>query len=333
MRRCGNGTVLLAVALATVTRVTCAFELIANGGFESGDFTGWNIANAGALQDTFIIDGSTSLPLSGNPTVGPATGSYYAANDGGNAGAHVLSQAFVVPPGMASVTLSFDMFVNDFSGMGPIIDPSGLDASGGPNQHARVDILALGADVFDTGTGVLANYYLSVDPGAPPHAYKHYQLDVTPVVGAGGTFVLRFAEVDNVQYLNVGVDNVSIDVATPTMPVTTTTTTLPPATGDAYKCYAGKDLKTPTFAKQTATLADALASGSAKVVKPVALCAPVGRDGAAIQNPDAYLCCYQIKAAKLSRVKVLVASALQKSQLQLAKPTQLCQPCTASVLR
>jgi hypothetical protein len=58
----------------------------------------------------------------------------------------------------------------------------------------------------------LANYYLSVDPQpGNPNPYTSYSLDITGLVGGGGLYKLRFAEVDNQLFLNQGVDNVSID--------------------------------------------------------------------------------------------------------------------------
>ena len=38
--------------------------------------------------------------------------------------------------------------------------------------------------------------YLGVDAGVDPHAFTNYSFNITSIVGAGGTFKLRFAEVD-----------------------------------------------------------------------------------------------------------------------------------------
>ena len=50
--------------------------------------------------------------------------------------------------------------------------------------------------------------------GTPPEAYTTFLLDITALVGGGGTFQLRFAESDNQLFLNFGLDNVSV-LATP----------------------------------------------------------------------------------------------------------------------
>jgi hypothetical protein len=193
-----------------------AAELITNGGFEAG-LTGWNVIDQVGGDGSFFASSDFFSPLSSNPTAGPASGSFYAVSDQSGPGAHALLQEFTVAAG-STVTLSFDMFVNDWSEIGPIVDPSGLDfTSGGtfaPNQHARVDILALGVSPFETGVGVLTTLYLGVDPFLP-NAYTHYSFDVTSIVGGGGTFVLRFAEVDNQFFFNQGIDNVSVTAGTP----------------------------------------------------------------------------------------------------------------------
>ena len=187
-----------------------AVQLITNGGFETGDFTGWTVSDqAGSSGSFYIDDGDGFTPFSSQPTVGPSSGAFYAVSDQAGSGAHALIQDFTVPGAASSVILTFDMFVNDWDS-GPIVDPAGLDYTVPTNQHARVDLLFASAGDFDTGAGVLANYYLGVDGGADPNPYTTYLFDITGFVGAGGTYRLRFAEVDNQFFLNQGVDNVSI---------------------------------------------------------------------------------------------------------------------------
>ena len=101
-----------------------ALELITNGGFETGDFTGWTISDQPGGNVTFFIDNNdNSTPFSGQTTVGPATGAFYAVSDQSGPGAHALTQLFAVPSVPGNITLSFDMFVNDWSGQGPRCEP------------------------------------------------------------------------------------------------------------------------------------------------------------------------------------------------------------------
>ncbi|REK19467.1 MAG: hypothetical protein DWQ37_01325 [Planctomycetota bacterium] len=200
------GILFLCVAAGRVE----AIELILNGGFETGNFAGWTVTDQLGGSGSWFVDDDGVTPLSGMTSVGPASGQYFAISDQSGPGAHVLEQLFFVPGPAQSVILSFDMFVNDFDN-GPIVNPAGLDYTASPNQHARVDILMPAASPFDTGAGVLANYYLGVDPQPlNPNPYTPYSFDITALVGAGGPFKLRFAEVDTAFFLNQGVDNVSI---------------------------------------------------------------------------------------------------------------------------
>jgi hypothetical protein len=194
-------------------RPAAALELITNGDFEAGT-VGWLADEQPGSSGAFVLDNADGFtPISGRPTVGPAGGNFYAVSDQTAAGATALLQPFTVPTNAPKVILSFDMFVNDWSNLGPIVHPAGLDFTAVPNQHARVDLLVNGAPGLDTGAAVLRNFYLGVDVNFENiNDYTHYSFDITPQVKGGGTFLLRFAEVDNQSFLNQGVDNVSIAV-------------------------------------------------------------------------------------------------------------------------
>jgi hypothetical protein len=201
-------TVLCFASVANASPI----ELINNGNFETGTFAGWtNTTLAGSIAGSgiFIDAPGSTTPVSNHTTIGSAAnGSFYAVSDQNGFGTHSLMQSFTVDPSV-SVFLAFDLFANDYD-TGPILNAAGLTHLMGPNQHVRVDILSNGSGAFDTGAAVLANFYLGVDAGADPHAFTSYLFDITSVVGGGGTFLLRFAEVDNQLFLNMGVDNVSI---------------------------------------------------------------------------------------------------------------------------
>lgn len=220
----------ISIAMGLSLPRPAAADLIVNGGFETGNFAGWTVADrlgstdyasGSSAQGGFFIQGNSgatpvSTPLLGfTPnTLGPESGNYFALSDSTAPGTHALIQSFVVPTGAIFVGLSFDMFVYDWSGVGPA--GSDLDFGSDPNQHARVDLLTGSAGAFDTGAGaVVANLFSGVDPestmGQPP-VFRHYDFDLTGLVVPGGTYQLRFAEVDNQFVLNQGVDNVSLAV-------------------------------------------------------------------------------------------------------------------------
>lgn len=223
VRKTGLFVVVSALAVGGASRAMAVTELITNGGFETGTLAGWTVTDLPGSSGSFFGASGLSAPLSGTATVGPAAGTFYAVSDQVGPGTHALSQSFTVPGPVASVILSFDMFVND-SDSGPIVDPVGLDHTGPRNQHARVDILTAGASAFDTGAGVVTNLFTGVDPQASnPNPYTPYVFDLTPFVGAGGTFQLRFAEVDNQLFIQQGVDNVSIQISDGAIPEPLTT--------------------------------------------------------------------------------------------------------------
>lgn len=206
-------TLLTGLALLMSVAATAApSQLITNGDFETGTFAGWTTTARAGSNGNLVVDavGSTT-PNSGQTTAANAQGGrFYALSDQGGPGAYSLTQSFTVAPGASSVWLNFQMFVNNYAGSA-IVGTQGLDQAGGPNQHVRVDLLSAGAGAFDLGAAVLQNFYLGADAGVNPHGYTNYNFDLTSLVGSGGSFVLRFAEVDNQLYLNMGVDNVSIE--------------------------------------------------------------------------------------------------------------------------
>ena len=206
--------IAITAALAA-TQGASATELISNGGFESG-LSAWTVSDlAGGSGSWFSVSG-TSAPLSGLSTVGPFVGSGYALSDQVGPGTHALTQTFTVAPSASSVILSFNMFANSYGGS--VANGGVLDHTGAAVELGRVDLLSVGAGAFDTGAGVISNFFSGVDSGSTPNPYTSYTFDITSLVAAGGTFQLRFAESDNQGFFNMGVDNVSIDAQAGAVP-------------------------------------------------------------------------------------------------------------------
>ncbi len=197
--------------------------LITNGGFETGDFSGWTMTSQVASPEagSWYIGSTTSTPISGHTTVGPSSGTYYAVTDQDAPGEYALTQKFTVPA-HSTVTLTFNMFVNNYTAP---INSGPLDYTVANTMQGRVDILTAGASAFDTGAGVVKNLYDGADGGpangdTPPDPYIAYSFNITPYVGQGGTFQLRFAGSDNEGYLIMGVDNINITASAVPEPTT-----------------------------------------------------------------------------------------------------------------
>jgi hypothetical protein len=204
--------------------------LIHNGDFETGTLASWTTQDQAGSDGTFQAESGTTLttsdPFGIRPTVGPEAGSYAITDEGGS-GSHTLLQTFTVSGPVSSVRLSFDMFVDNYAGAAST--PTTLDYTiFDPNQQARVDLLSANAGAFDVGAGVLKNFYDGSDPVADPlsdnpHSYTHYSFDLTPYVVSGGTYQIRFAEVNNQDTLYQGVDNVSVFATPAAVPEASTT--------------------------------------------------------------------------------------------------------------
>jgi len=111
-------------------------------------------------------------------------------------------------------TLSFELFIgnraNDF------YTPATLDfATTALNQQARVDILKAGADAFSVDSGdILMTLYQTQVGDAPVSGYTTITRDITALLAThnGETLRLRFAEADNLDAFQLGVDNVRIEI-------------------------------------------------------------------------------------------------------------------------
>lgn len=221
------------VALALTSSVLFAApafaqEVIVNGGFEadaaeSYSPQGWKVAEQGISGSVLATDATESY-ASGYKTVGAASGQYYGFLDSSYASSQVLYQNFSISA-VTSAVLSFQMFVNDQSDNGIVyINQAGLDATTGgtyaANQHVRVDILRANADPFSVhATDIIGTYYLGgangrrFDGDDNVNRYVDYSFDVTDLLAGGGDFSLRFAAVSNQGALQVGLDNVSLNIA------------------------------------------------------------------------------------------------------------------------
>jgi hypothetical protein len=188
---------------------------IVNGGFETGDFTGWTVVNQlDGFGDWFVYTG-TSLPTTGFPVEAPPEGTYAATTDQFGPGSHLLYQDVALEANF-NHTLSFVLYYNnqgvDFA------TPPTLDYSVFPNQQYRVDVLRPTASVTSVAPGDVLATVFRTDVGEPP------TLVPTPISidlsGFAGTTVrIRFAEVDNLFFFAASVDNVAV-TSTPAFPTT-----------------------------------------------------------------------------------------------------------------
>ncbi len=198
---------------ASGSSIASAQDLIANGGFETG-FSGWTRVDQLGSDGTFQLQTGTASPVNGFTVPGPREGLRSAMSDSVGPGSHVLYQDFVVPALVPGATLKFSIFVNN--GATAFSVPNSLDFSTPAlNQQARVDILRGGTDPFSLAPAdVLFNAFQTALNSPLVTGYNDFTIDVGALLAAnaGQTLRLRFAEVDNVNFFNFGVDAVSLTI-------------------------------------------------------------------------------------------------------------------------
>jgi hypothetical protein len=221
-------TAALVAALAAGTLAlpgTASAATIANGGFESGDFTGWITAESGS--GAWSVYTGTSTP--GGQAVGsPPEGTHGATTSQGSAGSHVLYQDVALEAGSThTLTLSI-YWRNTAAFVTP--SPETLSHTGSPNQQYRVDVMRPSAAVTSVDPAdILASVYQS--HAGDPLTQTPSQITADLSALAGQTVRIRIAETDNQNYFSAALDDVRIDsapIAAPA-PVPTPDATTPEA--------------------------------------------------------------------------------------------------------
>jgi hypothetical protein len=201
------------VAALGIATPVFANNLIANGGFETGDFTDWGAnVQPNSSGNLFVVpnNGGTTPDSGMGYALNSERGEFFALSDQTNPGSYSLTQSFTLSSA-ATVQVSFDFFVNNWTS-GPF--NNGRDFNTFPNQNAEVDILTGGADPFTNSSADIVSTLWG--PGGDATTAPNPWSTVTATLSlAAGTYQIRFAETDNQGFFNMGVDNVSISTGVP----------------------------------------------------------------------------------------------------------------------
>jgi len=185
-----------------------AQELITNGGFETGDFTGWTRTATG--DGTWNINDGNFDPRGPTGTNSPISGSFDAVADQTTIGKRTLSQTFTVPSNIETAVISWkDRIFNDASSF-PFIDPI---------QEVRVQLVK--------SDGTLLSKIFSPEPADPSIQVgpNSRSFDITTLLQSleGQSIKLIIEEESDKGFLNYYVDDVSIlvtiDTTSPSQPV------------------------------------------------------------------------------------------------------------------
>lgn len=205
-----------AVAAVLAFALPARAALIVNGGFESG-LAGWTAADQAGSDGSFLLQSGMSSPINGFAVPAAPEGSFAAMTDQQGGGSHVLYQDFMQATAVAAAVLRFDVFVGNLAD--DFHAPATLDWAGNLlNQQARVDILLGASDPFSLNPGdLLLNAFATLAGDPTLSGYQTVSIDITSLLNANlnTSLRLRFAEVDNVNFFNFGVDNVQIIIRDP----------------------------------------------------------------------------------------------------------------------
>jgi hypothetical protein len=196
---------------------------VANGDFESGNLSGWQVYNSNSTGNTswFAYSGPLTPKLA-KPFLVPPSGNWAAVSDGNTIDTTILYQDVALEPSLAQ-TLSMTLYYVSYE---PIVvpEPNTLETDPGPfeigqevpeNQQMRVDVMRPSAAIESLDPGdILATVFANKNGDPEQMLPTHITTELTPF--AGQTVRLRIAVAIQDNYFNSGVDAVSI--TTPSQP-------------------------------------------------------------------------------------------------------------------
>jgi len=198
-------------AIVALSSLTSAYagpvQLVTNGGFETGNFTGWtavsNGATGGCGSNLWVVNntGTQGCTSYGTTTAAPISGTYAAFNTfDGSAVNYTLSQQIIVPGSITAATLSFmDEFTMGYSGTLRTFNVGFYNAA---------------------GTTLLGNVFTQQPGVSQKQAWTQQSIDVKALLASyvGNTLTLRFTQIIPQDYTGpagFGLDNVSLIAEVP----------------------------------------------------------------------------------------------------------------------
>ncbi|MDB6064476.1 MAG: hypothetical protein JWR26_684 [Pedosphaera sp.] len=175
-------------------------EQLANGGFESGDFSAWITSPAGNAG--FVINDGTILPPSADTPALPFAGKFSALAQQTPPAISLLYQDIILPTNAGIITLAWADRIRNFS------------YTFATNQQFRIE-------VRDTNDTVLAVPFTTKPGDSLLNAWAQRSTDLSSF--AGQSIRVAFIVNAGISFLDVHLDEISIRAST-----------LPPATYDVY---------------------------------------------------------------------------------------------------
>jgi hypothetical protein len=181
--------------------------IVANGDFETGSLSGWQVENETPGSGSWFPYTGTLSPLGFATVPAPPQGNFAAITDQDNPGRHLLYQDLTLPPGGTQSQLSLLVY---YPNSPAFAAPNSLDPAVFPNQQYRIDVMKQSAPLTSVDPADILLTVFQTKPADPTTlAATQKFADLAPF--AGQTVRLRFAEVDNQGPFHAGTDAVAIN--------------------------------------------------------------------------------------------------------------------------
>jgi len=214
-----GGRLALIVGALLLFAQPAAAATVVNGDFETGTLAGWaQVPAPGAGGGWFAYSGidapvstewkdSEAVPRTIQP---PPQGGFAVISDQLVSGVGILYQDVALEPGMTH-TLSLITYYNSLAPI-TVPTPDSLSPEGFGNQQYRIDVMRPSAPIDSVDPAdILSTVFRTYEGGLSFSPPLTRAVDLTPF--AGQVVRLRVVEVDNLDYLNAGVDAISIQSA------------------------------------------------------------------------------------------------------------------------
>jgi hypothetical protein len=199
---------LLALAIAVAALLAApglaSAAIVTNGGFETGDFSGWQVNST--LGGDWEVYTGTLTPVLGNPVPTPPEGTHAAITEQGNESRQILYQDVTLPPAGTDIQLSLFAYYTAYNA---IVSPDNLDPAMDPNEQYRIDVMRPGAAIDSVSSGdVLATVFRTLSGGPTTVDPTLKTVDLSAF--AGQTVRIRLAVVVTEDEMNAGADAIGV---------------------------------------------------------------------------------------------------------------------------
>lgn len=186
----GSATNSCLVALTWSPGLGEGSELIVNGNFETGDFTGWTLP--ASTNGSFAVDDGTLRSASGDALVAPYAGGACVLGQKTGTGAFQMSQDAALPADATVIALAWADRLRNFAGVAQ------------SNQQLRVELRT-------TNNVILSTVFASTNGGASDWVSRAFDISAFK----GQTVRICFVVTAALAPLDVYLDNISVRAANP----------------------------------------------------------------------------------------------------------------------